>query len=335
MAIGVQQPFRRQFAPEADQALRRWRLRRAESSRTVEAVAWHSETKERAITASTGNRQYSSKNPQRTQSQGGCRNSAVRGTMVPGVWSGAGASSGPLRFQMVNQCMSDTQQSTPRPTALPDKRRRPRRARFGGVCTSPLGPSLRWSLQSSPLIVVPGSPNNHDAFFVAAPLFYEHGWPFVFLDRYVPPPPARASPDEFFKFLKDSRDKEGLRWAMSGVEFWSETDLYTRGLPGWRGTGGRWGANPFSRLSGWRRISRWFSSLSLPSRPSTNARRRTGAGNTDCDPSWSLSYNRNGIGVVAAFNKTTSIARSQATAVLHKKKGARCSLALRRPHLAS
>jgi hypothetical protein len=70
------------------------------------------------------------------------------------------------------------------------------------------------------LIVVPGSPDNHGV-FVSGPLFYEHGWPFVFLDRYFPSPPGRASPgDPLMKFLKNWRDEKGLRWATSGSEFW-------------------------------------------------------------------------------------------------------------------
>ncbi len=119
---------------------------------------------------------------------------------------------------MVNQCMSDTQQSTTAPdgsarqTPPPSPRRSWWRLHFSTWAV------IAVVLAILTMIVVPGSPNNHEV-LVAAPLFYEHGWPFVFLDRYVPPPPARASPDEFFKFLKDSRDKEGLRWAMSGVEF--------------------------------------------------------------------------------------------------------------------
>ena len=72
------------------------------------------------------------------------------------------------------------------------------------------------------LLVVPGGVNNHDA-FTAAPLFYEHGWPFVFLDRYTPPFEIPAGPNglaparharhadpELRQFLKDARDKEGL-----------------------------------------------------------------------------------------------------------------------------
>ncbi len=84
------------------------------------------------------------------------------------------------------------------------------------------------------LIVVPGNPNNH-GIFLAAPLFYEHGWPFVFLDRYFPPPPERAGPgDGIFMFLRDWRDKEGLRWAMSGGEFWLwSEDGFLHDGPSW------------------------------------------------------------------------------------------------------
>ena len=89
------------------------------------------------------------------------------------------------------------------------------------------------------LIVVPGSPDNH-GIFVAAPLFYEHGWPFVFLDRYFPPPPERAGPGEEIKFFRDWRDKEGLRWAMAGNEFWLwSEDGFLHDGPSWL-DGTRW-----------------------------------------------------------------------------------------------
>ena len=40
------------------------------------------------------------------------------------------------------------------------------------------------------------------------------------MDRYFPPPPDRAGPDELFKVLRDWRDKQGLCWATSDNDFW-------------------------------------------------------------------------------------------------------------------
>jgi hypothetical protein len=134
--------------------------------------------------------------------------------------------------------MSDNQQ----PTASPDGSARetpPQRRRSWWRLHFSTWVVIAVPLAILTLIVVPGSPNNHDL-FVSAPLFYEHGWPFVFLDRYFPPPPGRAGPDASFKFLRDWRDKQGLRRAMSDNEdwLWSEDD-FLHGEPSWL-DGSRW-----------------------------------------------------------------------------------------------
>ncbi len=74
------------------------------------------------------------------------------------------------------------------------------------------------------LIVIPGRVNNHDA-FTAAPLFYEHGWPFVFLDRFAPPPPVLPGSDsDAIDFLRSGREREGLRsgWTSDELLGWSQ-----------------------------------------------------------------------------------------------------------------
>ena len=113
----------------------------------------------------------------------------------------------------------------------------PCRVALGGVCDFSTWVVAGLVLIVLTLIVVPGSPDNH-GIFTAAPLFYEHGWPFVFLDRYFPPPPEQADPGEEIKFLRDWRDKQGLRWAMSGGELWSE-DGFLHDGPSWL-DGVRW-----------------------------------------------------------------------------------------------
>ncbi len=113
--------------------------------------------------------------------------------------------------------MSDTQQSTASPNGSPRQVPLPHRAWWRLHFSTWVVAGMVLAVLT--LIVVPGSPNNH-GIFIAAPLFYEHGWPFVFLDRYFPPPPERASPGEEIQFLKDLQDKQGLRWAMASGEFW-------------------------------------------------------------------------------------------------------------------
>jgi hypothetical protein len=74
------------------------------------------------------------------------------------------------------------------------------------------------------LIVVPGRFNNREA-FVGGILFYEHGWPFVFLDRSL------ASSDA--RYLKEARDKEGLRWALHGDKFGCSDNGFADVGPPW------------------------------------------------------------------------------------------------------
>ena len=121
------------------------------------------------------------------------------------------------------------------------------------------------------LLVVPGGVNNHDA-FTAAPLFYEHGWPFVFLDRYTPPFEIPAGPNglalarharhadpELRQFLRTRETKKGSAELEPAAHLESQkTDSCTSGPPGWMKSIGRFGAkNTLSHGSVWRWTLRW------------------------------------------------------------------------------
>jgi hypothetical protein len=56
----------------------------------------------------------------------------------------------------------------------------------------------------------PRRPNNHGA-FIGAPICYEHGWPFVFLDRFDPPSQWPTAGED--AILKEARDRKLLPWA--------------------------------------------------------------------------------------------------------------------------
>jgi hypothetical protein len=79
------------------------------------------------------------------------------------------------------------------------------------------------------LITVPGRINNHGV-LTSAPLYYEHGWPFVFLDRYNPfflPPGSRLTETTF---QRDVRDSGVLRLARND-NAWSEDRFMNVGPP--------------------------------------------------------------------------------------------------------
>jgi hypothetical protein len=100
------------------------------------------------------------------------------------------------------------------------------------------------------LIVVPGIPDNQ-GIMTSAPLLYEHGWPFIYLDRYSPPPPLRANPtDAEIKFLKNWREKLGLRWATLDGEYslLLAEDAFAREGASWL-DGDRWPIKGISLVS--------------------------------------------------------------------------------------
>ena len=59
---------------------------------------------------------------------------------------------------------------------------------------------------------IPRRVNYHGVAFDVR-LFYEHGWPFVFLDRYEKSKMPEGDEDGSLEFLKNARDKETLPWA--------------------------------------------------------------------------------------------------------------------------
>jgi hypothetical protein len=73
-----------------------------------------------------------------------------------------------------------------------------------------------WIVIASVLAVLvllngPARVNNHGV-FTHSPLFYEHGWPFVFLDRFDPPSSVYQFPD-VDAFLKKVRGEQLFPWA--------------------------------------------------------------------------------------------------------------------------
>jgi hypothetical protein len=107
-----------------------------------------------------------------------------------------------------------------------------------------------WMLIAAVLAVLtlmngPGRFNNHGA-FVSVPLYYEHGWPLVFLDRFDPPNSwPVAGEASSLKFLKEARDKQLLPWAEMTSSLGTLEDGFGSDTPIWLDRGswtftGKW-----------------------------------------------------------------------------------------------